>query len=187
MRKKDRRGSFPLLGFLLAGPMTGYELKKEIDRTVAYFWSEGFGSIYPSLREFVAEGFIAEAKETTPGYQKNRPYVLLESGRTAFMEWLRSPLESFELRRNELLIKLFFSSYLTDAEMLAFVGTYKRIHASQLQAYLLLRSEIASASAASKERLGWLSGVDHGIALSQSLVGWCESLERAITEGSGYE
>ena len=39
-------------------PMSGYQLRLTIRRTIGNFWQESFGQIYPALRTMVAEGLV---------------------------------------------------------------------------------------------------------------------------------
>jgi hypothetical protein len=38
---------YALLGMLSLGPGSGYDLKKRIEGSLAHFWSESYGQIYP--------------------------------------------------------------------------------------------------------------------------------------------
>ena len=51
---------FILLGLLKdEGPLSGYDMKKQISESTAYFWSESFGAIYPTLHKLESKGFVA--------------------------------------------------------------------------------------------------------------------------------
>ncbi len=38
-----------MLGALSIEPMSGYDIKNLLGRTVGHFWNEGYGQIYPTL------------------------------------------------------------------------------------------------------------------------------------------
>jgi DNA-binding PadR family transcriptional regulator len=52
-----------LLGLLHRAPMHGYELRKQLSAVLGTFRALSFGSLYPCLRELLAEGLIAEETE----------------------------------------------------------------------------------------------------------------------------
>ncbi|MGH9601902.1 MAG: PadR family transcriptional regulator, partial [Terriglobales bacterium] len=50
MRSTTNTTRFALLGLLSLGPQSGYDLKKRMEQSIAHFWSESYGQIYPTLR-----------------------------------------------------------------------------------------------------------------------------------------
>jgi DNA-binding PadR family transcriptional regulator len=52
-----------LLGLLHRTPMHGYELRKQLSSLLGTFRALSFGSLYPCLKELLAEGLIAEEHE----------------------------------------------------------------------------------------------------------------------------
>lgn len=101
---------FVLLGFLMQMPMSGYQMKQTMANTTANFLDASFGSIYPALKRLEGKGQIA-GEDTVEGGKFIRRYVITESGRDAFLNWLKQPAE---VRRasNDHLAKLFFYGHL---------------------------------------------------------------------------
>ena len=54
-----------VLGLLHETPMHGYELRKRLNALLGAFRAFGYGSLYPCLKELLAQGLIAE--ESPPG------------------------------------------------------------------------------------------------------------------------
>ena len=102
---------YAILGMLLDGPCTGYEIKSLMGRSTAYFWRESDSTIYPMLKLLAEEG-KALSKIIYIGKKKKEVFSITESGRAEFQAWLESPTGS-ETQRNEFLLKLFF---VTDQE-----------------------------------------------------------------------
>ncbi len=76
-----------LLAILTAEDMTGYDLVKYFDGTVAYVWSAPNSQIYPELRRMEADGLI-EATEVPRGQKATkRVYSITPAGRTALRSW----------------------------------------------------------------------------------------------------
>lgn len=96
-----------ILGMLAWRPMSGYDVKALVDRSVRFFWAVSYGQIYPELRRLSEAGLI-EAADEPQGGRRRTVYTLTEAGRGALEEWLAEAPETFETR-DEGLLKLFFA------------------------------------------------------------------------------
>ena len=77
---------YALLGFLNLGPMTGYDLKKQLDRSTQNFWHAGLNQIYPTLKKMDDEGWITSSLEPQDGRPDRVVYQLSETGRQELLE-----------------------------------------------------------------------------------------------------
>ena len=102
---------YAILGMLLDGPSTGYEIKSLMSRSTVYFWRESDSTIYPMLKVLAKEGKV-QSTIAYVGKKKKEVFSITETGRDEFKAWLESPTGS-EIPRNEFLLKLFF---VTDRE-----------------------------------------------------------------------
>ena len=97
---------FTILGFLMYGPKSGYDIRRFMGMSTAHFHQASFGSIYPSLERMEKEGYVAATREDGSG-RLRKPYEILPEGRAAFLEWLASPLD-ISVGPSPLLARLFF-------------------------------------------------------------------------------
>lgn len=97
---------YAILGVLLDGPTTGYEIKALMGRSTIYFWRESDSTIYPMLKVLAKEGKVISNIEYV-GKKKKEVFSITETGRKEFKTWLESPTGT-ETPRNEFLLKLFF-------------------------------------------------------------------------------
>lgn len=97
---------YAVLGMLMDGPRSGYEIKSLMERSTAYFWQESDSTIYPMLKRLETEGKVLAEAEFV-GKRKRVVFSITDLGREEVKEWLESPTGS-ETRRNEFLLKLFF-------------------------------------------------------------------------------
>ncbi|MDP1792777.1 MAG: PadR family transcriptional regulator [Acidimicrobiales bacterium] len=102
-----------LLGLLASGPKSGYDLKREFDRSAAHAWNANSSQIYPLLRDMQADGLIVEISQ--PEDSRRNKYELTERGRQELSDWLCSPVEP-RTRRDPLLLRMFFLDFLTPAQ-----------------------------------------------------------------------
>src|SRR3990167_9095115 len=97
---------YAILGALLEGPTTGYEIKSLMGRSTVYFWRESDSTIYPMLKVLAKEEKVLSTIAYV-GKKKKEVFSITEAGRKEFKAWLESPTGS-ETPRNEFLLKLFF-------------------------------------------------------------------------------
>jgi PadR family transcriptional regulator AphA len=76
-----------LLALLDAGAMTGYELAKQFDTSVAYVWSAPHSQIYPELRKLEAEGLVTAVDLARGAKGTKRAYSVTEAGAVELMRW----------------------------------------------------------------------------------------------------
>ncbi|WP_018381674.1 PadR family transcriptional regulator [Wenjunlia vitaminophila] len=76
-----------LLAILTVEPMTGYELVKYFDGSIAFFWSAPHSQIYPELRRMESGGLL-EAEVVPRGERaEKRVYSITEEGRDELRRW----------------------------------------------------------------------------------------------------
>jgi DNA-binding PadR family transcriptional regulator len=113
---QPNRTKFALLGFLSRKESSAYRLQETIAGSVANFWRENDGRVYPILAKMEAEGLVTAREEATGG-RRSKIYTITDAGLAALDDWLsddpvpRPP-------RNELLLKMFFG-YRQEPEVLA--------------------------------------------------------------------
>ena len=96
-----------LMAILSENPMTGYQLKKLIDKPEFIYWRDSFGSIYPNLKK-ITSGGLAEKKRADRNGRKRIVYSLTPRGRRIVNLWLRMPAKKKPVKI-ELLLKLRFA------------------------------------------------------------------------------
>jgi DNA-binding PadR family transcriptional regulator len=111
--KSANKTRYAILGMLLDGPCSGYEIKSLMGRSTAYFWRESDSTIYPMLKLLAKEG-KALSKIIYFGKKKKEVFSITDLGREEFKTWFENPTGS-EIPRNEFLLKLFFVADQTEA------------------------------------------------------------------------
>lgn len=77
-----------LLALLTAEPMTGYDLVKYFDGTIANVWSAPASQIYPELRRMEADGLIDVRIIPRGERAQKREYAINDNGMVVLKEWL---------------------------------------------------------------------------------------------------
>jgi DNA-binding PadR family transcriptional regulator len=105
---------FAILGFLMRGPRSGYDVKKLMALSTGNFYEASYGSIYPSLERMARAGLV-EAERTKGSGRQRKAYSATAAGRRSFLEWLASPLDIAK-GPSQLLLRLFFMGCLEPEE-----------------------------------------------------------------------
>jgi PadR family transcriptional regulator AphA len=177
---------FALLGFLNLGSMTGYDLKKQLDRSTQNFWHAGLNQIYPTLKKMEDEGWITSTVEPQEGRPDRVVYHLSETGRQEMVEWLAEPLSELPRGRHPGLLKLFFAGYLERDEALTQLRAQLELHRAQLASHEETRAMIA-AVATQEPRLErsavfWELVRDLGERNERMYVDWLEEAVETVRE-----
>jgi DNA-binding PadR family transcriptional regulator len=163
-----------LLGFLHAGPMTGWDLVVAAERTIGDFWSLTQSQVYRELASMAEAGLISRGER---GTRDKQPYEITAAGRDAFAEWLaREP--GPETIRFPLLLTILFGRHLPPERLAGFVATHRRVHADRLADYQRQRAELGDAIAAAEPYA--IATLDFGIAYEQAVLDWFDALPPAI-------
>ncbi|HID88108.1 MAG TPA: PadR family transcriptional regulator [Anaerolineales bacterium] len=97
-----------LLGFLMQGPLHGYDLHRRVETELGNVWRMGMGHIYNTLKELERGGHV----ESMVLPQENRPsrkvYRITPEGKRSFLTWVRQPVPAVRDMRVEFPAKLYF-------------------------------------------------------------------------------
>ncbi|MBU1193917.1 MAG: PadR family transcriptional regulator [Proteobacteria bacterium] len=100
-----------LLGFLMDGEKTGYEIKKLMENSTSFFFNTSLGSIYPAFGKLEKMGYVKMDQVIGDGRVKKR-YSITQEGRKHFREWLAENVSLSKIR-DDVLLKMFFFSELS--------------------------------------------------------------------------
>ena len=111
MGGRESKSKYAILGALTIEPMSGYQIKELIGRTIGHFWNEGYGQIYPTLKALSTAGLVSSRVEPGIGKPDSHVYSLTGSVWDELRQLLARPVESHQPGRSELLLKLFFGGH----------------------------------------------------------------------------
>ncbi len=104
-----------LLGLLAHGPKSGYDLKREFDRSVAHTWNANTSQIYPTLRQLEEQGFVTGELAADSSRPTKTNYSLTPAGREELERWLQAP-PAPRHRKDPFLLRVFFLDLLSPTE-----------------------------------------------------------------------
>ncbi|HLY29533.1 MAG TPA: PadR family transcriptional regulator [Ktedonobacterales bacterium] len=120
-----------ILGLLGARAMTGYDIKRAFDRTMATYWNAGASQIYTSLKVMETQGLVSSEIVPQEGRPDRRVYHLTVAGRRELDEWLSEPVPA-RFTKDEFLTKLFFCGQTSDEEALRHLERHRDTLRAQL-------------------------------------------------------
>ncbi len=126
---------FVLLGFLQYKPLTGYELESWIKSTTSHFWHAGLSQIYMTLKKLEEDALVISHIEPQEGRPDRRVYRMTEAGRADLSQWLVTPITEPVVKKDALLLKLFFASPDEKEFLLTQLRVQRSLHQQQLAYY----------------------------------------------------
>lgn len=99
--------SYTILGLLRIKPWTTYELAKQVQKGLGWFWPRAERKLYDEPKNLVALG-LASATEEHTGKRPRTMYAITPAGKRALRSWLGQAPEppAFEF---EGMVKVFFA------------------------------------------------------------------------------
>jgi len=129
--------SYALLGLLSLRPWTTYELAKQVQRSLGWFWPRTERKLYDEPKKLVALGF-ATATEQRTGNRPRTVYAITPTGRRALKAWLGEPSAEPALEF-EAMVRVFFADAGTLDQLRA---TLQQVEADARDRLAVLRSMI---------------------------------------------
>lgn len=179
--KKESKSLYALLGMLSLGPQSGYEIKKWMEQSLAHFWQEGYGQIYPNLKRLVQNGLATVHTEKQEGKPDKKIYTITTNGRSQLQDWLKSPIQKLPQEKHEILLKLFFGRMVDMEANLAHVRLHQERMSDLLQMYrnieAILKGEHHSPDVAYQ-----LITVRSGILTAEAVLEWCDETIKTLND-----
>jgi PadR family transcriptional regulator, regulatory protein AphA len=179
MAVKANTSRYAVLGVLGMGPMTGYDIKKVIEGSIAHFWSESYGQIYPILRRLAAEGLAEQRTERQRGKPDRLVYSLTANGREELRRWLAVPARA-ETFRSELLLKLFLGGAADGAASIRQVEHFRAHQRTLQQTYGELERKLRREMASHPELPYWLITLSFGQHRCAALLDWSDKTLKTL-------
>jgi len=171
-----------VLGFLSIAPMSGYDLRKHMEESVAHFWPADQAQIYRTLGHLAADGLVDVRTIPQEGKPDRREHSITDAGLTELDSWLAAPVE-YVPSREVFLVRLFFVGRLGTDRVRA-VLEERAEEAQELAAVLEQTGEAARQAVANPDletRLR-LATLANGLVHARAELAWAEDLLAELTD-----
>jgi DNA-binding PadR family transcriptional regulator len=168
-----------ILGLLLGGPLSLYDVRQRFERVVSLFYSASLGSIQRALGLLVERGLITvDVDAASPRGRK--VHRITAAGTAAWRAWMLEPPTGSELEKT-MLAKAFFLGRLDDpADRRAVVAALRaRVDADHERLRELAASSPAD-DGSDPVLASQLATLDYGLRSVALARTWLHDLERAV-------
>jgi len=179
MKKSKTR--FAVLGILSYGPRSGYDIKKFYEQSVAGFWSESYGQIYPILKRLAEEELATKSVHKQEGKPDRHIYALTEKGRQELQQWLVEPT-SRHIGRHEILLKLMFGKQISVADNILQIEHFQNRQTNELKEIEILKKRFEHAEVDDSNMPFWQLAFAYGEHVNRAYINWAEEAIAALRE-----
>ena len=163
------------MGMVLHKPLTGYDIKKEIEAGIGSFSKSSYGNLYPALKKLTDKGFLALTEQTQVDRLK-KYYMTTELGKKEFLEWLTSPLASGSVTAS-LLTRIYFFGELSEDTRTQELQKYE-LHIQQILQQLREMEKQFSMPDLDARDYFEISTLCYGIMSMQNMIQWLRHIEK---------
>lgn len=114
--EKRTTTSYAVLGLLTVQSWTTYELAKQVQRSLNWFWPRAERKLYDEPKRLVEQGLATASKQLT-GQRPRTVYTISAAGRDAMHDWLGHPPAPRTIEF-EGMVKVFFADAGTRTQLL---------------------------------------------------------------------
>jgi len=174
-RQGKANTKFAVLGILTLGPHTGYDIKQHMEQSTSYFWNENYGQIYPSLAELLESNDIEVEIIHQHGKPDKKLYRITDQGRRTISDWLSQPADYLvELKKNELLLRVFFGSNSSPDIIIMHIEAYQRKLEESLKVFENLEKWLLNMDKSDVNYKYWMIANQYGKSHFSGLIQWCQ-------------
>ena len=171
---------YAVLGMLTLKPMSGYDIRATIAESIAFFWTESYGQIYPTLKRLAREKLVTRRTEKA-GSRERHVYAITAEGRDVLAAWIARPAQP-RPPRNELLFKLFFARQVPPAEAAAQVTRFRAEQEKSIARYQLVEQELYEGHSKNPDLAYWLITLRYGQLEAEALLRWSAEAGEILKE-----
>ena len=162
-----------ILVSLIEHPASGYDLGKQFDSSVGFFWKATHQQIYRELTKLEEQGWISAEVIA----QENRPdkklYSVTELGKQQLIEWMTQASEPTPIK-DDLLVKI-FAGYMAPMEtLLKDLEHHRQLHTQKLKTYQEIEQQYFPnpQTLSPQAKFRYLT-LRKGIGYERDWIAWC--------------
>lgn len=175
---------YAFLSLLAREPLSGYDIKQQMNDRVSFFYKINNNQLYPTLAKLEEEGLVQLQSLEKESYRPARKvFQITEAGIESLKAWV---VEPGDIRAwDDFMLKQYNSWLMEPETMIALLENKKQEHEAQLEEY---RSKIAGF----REQQEWYSSahplfssiavIEMGINVEQGYVQWCSQMIEHLEE-----
>ena len=147
--------------------MSGYDLKKYIDKNLSLFYKVSYGALYPTLSKLSDKALVTNRPT---GARNKKIYSITQKGVNEFESWLSSPI-NIEENMNSNLAKIFYYDKLPMQKAISLLGDFETDISNKLDVLIEKKNELRKYL--TKETYYRFSTLHYGIRTLEEMKNWC--------------
>lgn len=181
---------YAILGLLSWRELSGYDLKKIFEESVALYWTGNNNEIYRSLVDLRERGLVSVEVQPQEKLPARKVYMVTDEGRAALAAWAASAPE-LPQRRHALLIQLAWADALPPDALDHLLAQYEdEVQTQALISRAQMQPGAAGARArfldpagarTAREAVLWRAVMQNWAAFYESELAWVRALRRELT------
>jgi DNA-binding PadR family transcriptional regulator len=174
--------AYAILVSLISEPKSGYDLAKQFDGTVGFFWQATHQQIYRELTKLEQQSLIVAEAIAQEGRPDKKIFSVNDLGLAHLKTWL---LQSSDVAivKDEFLLKI-YAGYLIPEEAIAQkIQAHRHLHQKQLEIYEAIEHNffISPQDCPKELRFAYLT-LRRGINFEQGWINWCEEALQLLVD-----
>ena len=161
-----------LLALLSEGPKYGLQLRQEFETGTGEVWPLNAGQVYTTLQRLERDGLVESEDPESDGPQKG--YRLTAAGGHELDVWLRTPPDTWEPPRDELVIKVLVALRVPGVDVHDVIQTHRRHVVEAMQRYTRLKADTPD------EDVALAVVVDAQIFRLEAIVRWLDTADARL-------
>jgi DNA-binding PadR family transcriptional regulator len=156
-----------VLGLLGQRPMSGYDIKRLLERLEGLIGSSSFGNIYPTLHTLLEEGWVTMKVVTREDRPPKKVYRIKREGRQALQAWFEQPIES-DASQKGLVMRMLLAQAFSQPGLTAHLKQRR----AQIVSHRAALRELSEQAEHADD--GWQLALDYGMAVADAELGWLD-------------
>jgi DNA-binding PadR family transcriptional regulator len=159
---------------LLEDELSGYELARDFETSLGFFWQASHQQIYQELRKLSDRGWLNKREVSQQGKPNKIVYGLTGDGREALARWVFTDTRS-QAAKDDLLVKLYNLDCSNTAHLCGEIEARREEMMRRLYLYEKIRRRHYSAPATlPTRRKGVYLALALGIRQGEQFLAWCD-------------
>ena len=167
-----------ILVCLTEKPMSGYDLAKNFDASVGFFWRASHQQIYRELAKLRTRGLVQSEEISQSGKPNRIVHTITDEGRLVIRQWSRKQPRMPSIK-DDLILKLYAFDDIDMSAMVEHISHRIEQHEARLQTYLRIKTRHYDGQDLDRLKTGKLIALEMGIENEKNQIQvFTEALEK---------
>jgi DNA-binding PadR family transcriptional regulator len=176
--------SHAILAVLSNRPCSGYDLAKQFDGSVGFFWNASHQQIYRELTKLEEQGLISVEVIHQESRPDKKQYSLTPIGQTTLRDWIIQPSSPSPIK-DEVLVKLFVGHLVPLTKLQTLLQAQRQQHEELLATYKTIEQQFLAhpGDLPHNLRCQYLT-LRNGIHFETSWLTWCDEALTTLAQST---